>query len=153
MPTDCILCSFDETSSDWVTTWQYWKLIVNHNQNYLGKVMLVLKRHAMDVIDLTEAEQTEFWNVLRETQNALTAAFQPDHFNYAFLMNQDTHVHLHIIPRYAEPRTFAGEIFSDGQLGEHYALTSRILRTEIRHTIATYLQTKGLERTRKRSSN
>jgi diadenosine tetraphosphate (Ap4A) HIT family hydrolase len=32
---------------------------------------------------------------------ALDQAFQPDHYNYAFLQNQDRHVHLHVFPRYA----------------------------------------------------
>jgi diadenosine tetraphosphate (Ap4A) HIT family hydrolase len=51
---------------------------------------------------------------------ALTAAFQPNHFNYAFLQNQDQQVHLHIIPRYAASRTFAGETFEDSDYPDHY---------------------------------
>ena len=55
----------------------------------------------------------------------LTSCFQPDHFNYAFLMNKDAHVHLHIIPRYRGQRAFAGVEFQDNdnitnrQLPEH----------------------------------
>ncbi len=140
----CALCAFDNSSNDWVTTWTHWKLIVNHNQNYLGKVMLVLKRHTTDVTALTDAEQTEFWLALDTTRAALTDAFHPAHFNYAFLMNQDAHVHLHIIPRYATSCEFAGQVFSDGHLGEHYALTSHIVSPEIRSAVARLLQAKGL---------
>lgn len=144
MLADCVLCSFDRASNDWVTEWKNWKLIVNHNQNYLGKVMLVLKRHATDITNLTEQEQIELWSALRATQAALVAAFHPDHFNYAFLMNQDAHVHLHIIPRYGGAREFEGQIFTDGHPDEHYALTSQIGILELRSSIVRLLRAKGL---------
>lgn len=51
----------------------------------------------------------------------LTDAFSPDHFNYAFLQNQDRHVHLHVIPRYASDRRFAGMDFVDPDYPGHYA--------------------------------
>jgi diadenosine tetraphosphate (Ap4A) HIT family hydrolase len=47
-------------------------------------------------------------------------AFQPDHFNYAFLQNQDRQVHLHIIPSYAAGRSFAGVTFEDPDYPDHY---------------------------------
>lgn len=137
---ECGLCQLQVTSSDLVTGWTYWQLFVNRNQNYLGKVMLVLKRHATDVTGLKDDEQVEFWNVLRLTKEALDAAFQPDHVNYAFLMNQDRHLHLHLIPRYAQPREFAGLVFQDGRLGEHYQLTQRIVSLEWRAQLVAHLR-------------
>ena len=50
----------------------------------------------------------------------LLTAFQPDHFNYAFLQNQDRHVHCHVIPRYAGTRRFAGMEFTDPDYPGHY---------------------------------
>jgi diadenosine tetraphosphate (Ap4A) HIT family hydrolase len=38
---------------------------------------------------------------VQRTTERLRRAFAPDHFNYAFLQNQDRHVHQHVIPRYA----------------------------------------------------
>ena len=46
---------------------------------------------------------------------ALLACFQPEHFNYMFLMNQDAHVHLHVIPRYRTECSFAGVVWADYQ--------------------------------------
>src|SRR3982751_718698 len=116
-----ILCpgcdSFHIDPRDLVVTWAHWHLVVNWSQNYLGKVMLVLRRHATDVTALTMDEQAELWRLLGAVKTALLGAFQPDHFNYVFLMNQDAHVHMHIIPRYAQPRIFAGITCIDGQLG------------------------------------
>ena len=81
---------------------------------------------------------------------ALLGAFQPDHFNYAFLMNLDAHVHMHIIPRYAQPQVFGGMTFTDGRLGEHYDLGSRIVPVELRQMIALALRGQGLDSTRLR---
>ena len=149
-----ILCSgcdsFHIDPRDLVGTWAHWHVLVNHNQNYLGKAMLVLRRHATDVTALTPAEQAELWRLLADGKTALLGAFQPDHFNYAFLMNQDVHVHMHIIPRYAAPRQFAGLTFDDGHLGDHYALDSRIVPIEIRQQVALALRAQGLDPVRLR---
>jgi diadenosine tetraphosphate (Ap4A) HIT family hydrolase len=112
--------------------------------------MLVLRRHATDVTALTPDEQAELWRLLGDVKTALLGAFQPDHFNYAFLMNLDAHVHLHIIPRYAQPRVFAGMTFNDGRLGEHYDLGSQMVPLELREAIAIALRGQGLNSTRLR---
>lgn len=43
-------------------------------------------------------EHRELHQLMVYATDALHAAFTPDHYNYAFLQNQDRHVHLHIIP-------------------------------------------------------
>lgn len=57
---------------------------------------------------------------LRWAVKRLQEAFHPDHFNCAFLQNQDRHVHLHVIPRYASARRFAGREFADPEWPDHY---------------------------------
>jgi len=149
-----ILCSgcdnFHIDPRDLVGTWEHWHVVVNWSQNYLGKVMLVLRRHTTDVTALTLGEQSELWRLLGDVKTALLGAFQPDHFNYAFLMNLDAHVHMHIIPRYAQPRVFAGMTFTDGQLGQHYDLGSRIVPVELRQMVALALRSQGLDPARLR---
>ena len=102
--------------------------------------MLVLLRHETDVTSLTEAEQGEFWQLLTVIREALSRLFQPDHYNYAFLMNEDRHVHFHVIPRYAKSREFAGLIFTDGQLGEHYLLWNNVVDVKVRQALAEALR-------------
>jgi len=103
---DCVLCQPPE--ADVVYASQHWRVLVNRNQNKLGKCMICLRRHDEDVCNLSNREVRELWAVIRRVKAALTSCFQPDHFNYSFLMNQDAHVHLHVIPRYQGPRVFAG---------------------------------------------
>jgi diadenosine tetraphosphate (Ap4A) HIT family hydrolase len=91
----------------------------------LGKVFVVLRRHEESVSELTAEEWEELRHEVRWATERLRAAFEPDHFNYAFLQNQDRHVHLHVIPRYGEPRRFAGIEFSDPDYPAHYAVPAR----------------------------
>ena len=136
----CVFCDRQIDPADLVTAWPHWQVIVNRNQNYLGKLMLVLKRHETDVTALSAAEQEEFWQLLAAVHRALAALFQPDHFNDVFLMNQDRHVHLHVIPRYAAPREFAGIVFTDGQLGKHYQFGENFVDVSVRRALSEALR-------------
>ena len=140
--TPCVFCDHLIVPTDYVCTWSHWQVIMNHSQDYLGKVMLVLIRHETDVTSLKEAEQVEFWRLLASVRKALSTLFQPDHFNYAFLMNGDRHVHFHVIPRYSTSREFAGLTFTDGQLGEHYQLRDSIVDVKVRQYLADALRAK-----------
>src|SRR5438067_6610515 len=102
---ECVLCSPE--LGPVLAESEHWRLILNRNQNFLGKCMLVLRRHMERVPELTLEEWTDLHAELRRTHGALVAAFQPDHFNYAFMQNQDRHVHCHVVPRYTGPRRFA----------------------------------------------
>ena len=117
-----IECSLCRPGLEALAESEYWRLVINRNQNLLGKCMLVLRRHLETVPDLTVEEWTDLQPELRRANAALTAAFAPDHFNYAFLQNQDRHIHLHIIPRYAEARIFAGIVFDDPDYPAHYSV-------------------------------
>jgi diadenosine tetraphosphate (Ap4A) HIT family hydrolase len=106
---------------------QYWTIAVNLNQNLIGRLILVLNRDAEAVTALSSPEWSDLhWEIAR-TRRALDIMFQPDQYNYAFLMNQDTQVHLHVVPRYAEQRTWSGAQFEDNHYGELFGFEQRIL--------------------------
>ena len=102
----------------------HWTIVLNRNQNLLGKVFLWANRPVEQVIALTDDEWLDLRLQMHRATLALIKAFQPDHFNYAFLQNQDRQVHLHVIPRYAAPRAFEGLAFSDSDYPNHYAVPS-----------------------------
>ena len=116
----CRLCASD--LGPVIAESAYWRLVLNRNQNLLGKCFLVVRRHLESVPQLTSAEWTDLHQQMTWTTQMLTVAFDPAHFNYAFLQNQDRHVHLHVIPRYDEPRTFAGTVFEDPDYPAYYAV-------------------------------
>jgi diadenosine tetraphosphate (Ap4A) HIT family hydrolase len=119
-----------------------WTIALNRNQNLLGKVMLVLNRPLEQVILLREDEWADLHLQMRRATLALTALFQPDHFNYAFLQNQDRQVHLHVIPRYAASRSFAGESFDDPDFPDHYHVPAspHTLSTEQSELLSTTIR-------------
>jgi diadenosine tetraphosphate (Ap4A) HIT family hydrolase len=114
----CNLC--DPNLAPIISESDYWRLILNKNQDLLGKCFLVLCRHLEAVSLLKLDEWIDLHQQLARTTEVLTLTFSPDHFNYAFLQNQDRHVHLHIIPRYKEPREVIGMVFDDPDYPGHY---------------------------------
>ena len=119
---DCPLCQPLADHEIWRST--HWLAIANLNQNTLGKCFLVLDRHEEDVCALTPAEVQDLWSAMRVVRAALETCFQPDHFNYSFLMNRDAHVHLHVIPRYQTARAFAEMDFADDESIRERRLTA-----------------------------
>ncbi len=115
---DCSLCRSDLAPILGEST--YWRLVLNTNQNLLGKCFLVLRRHVESVTALSAAEWSALQPEIARATHILEVAFRPDHFNYAFLQNQDRHVHLHILPRYATERRFEGLLFWDPEYPSHY---------------------------------
>lgn len=92
---------------------EHWRLVLNRNQNLLGKSFLALRRHCESVAELTDEEWSSLRGELAAAADLLSRGLAPDHFNYAFLQNIDRHVHLHVIPRYASSREFGGRVFVD----------------------------------------
>ena len=115
---DCPLC--DSALGPVIFDSFYWRTVLNRNQNLLGKCFIALRRHADAVIELTTDEWTDLHGQISRLSHSLDAVFRPDHVNLAFLQNQDRHVHLHVIPRYAGVREFAGLTFTDPRFGDHY---------------------------------
>jgi hypothetical protein len=64
---------------------------------------------------------------LRRLVPALDRLFHPDQFNFAFLMNLDSQVHIHVVPRYASSRRWRDRIFTDEHWGEAFGREQRPL--------------------------
>jgi diadenosine tetraphosphate (Ap4A) HIT family hydrolase len=104
-----------------------WTIAINSNQNLLGKTILVLNRPCESVAELHADEWSDLQTQIRRVQAALTALFDPDQFNYAFLMNADRQVHLHVIPRYRENRQWCDQSFDDPHWGAVFGSERRLL--------------------------
>jgi diadenosine tetraphosphate (Ap4A) HIT family hydrolase len=97
-----------------------WQLWLNRNQNLLRKYLLVLGRHEERVDRLTPQEWADLQACLADVTDGPRRVVAPDHFNHAFLRNQDRHVHQHVMPRDAAPRVVAGVVFADPDYPAHY---------------------------------
>jgi diadenosine tetraphosphate (Ap4A) HIT family hydrolase len=105
-----------------IKKYQFWLLILHQNQCHLGRSVVWCKREAADdFIETTTEEREEFFRISKELNNALTKLWCPDRMNYASLGNRTNHLHIHIIPRYKEPRSFINTEFTDPRWGKNYA--------------------------------
>lgn len=103
-----------------IKEYDYWTSELCNNQAYLGRCLVILKRHTEDLFDITKDEAEELFNISKSTRDSLVEIFKPDLFNYGSLGNFIKHVHLHIIPRYSKPRLFNGMEFVDAKWGDFY---------------------------------
>lgn len=103
---------FDE-KSNLIKEYEHWKLLIRNKNTTLGNCVAITKRHREQFSEVTPEEMKEFAQVVKEVENALKQAFHYDKINYLMLMMKDKHTHFHIIPRYAEKRSFAGMTWED----------------------------------------
>ena len=102
-----------------VDRFEYWEIYLHNPHYYLGSVVIRAKRDGdFDMLDMTDEELQEFMIISRKIKKAIIKLFQPDRFNYADLQNTIHHLHIHIIPRYKEPREYYGYVFRDEQWGK-----------------------------------
>lgn len=120
--------SLDEPYVKWIVKeYQYWTLLLNDDQRYLGRayVWLVREGGMQRFSQITDEEYAELRIVMREYERALKELWNPDFMNYAWLANliseHGGHGHLHLIPRYKDPRTFANVEFIDGRWGKNFS--------------------------------
>lgn len=94
--------------------YDYWTAYLNESQAYLGRLYVAAKRDGdLDLMDSTDMERHELVYICRDAKRALQDLFKPDRLNYAALSNTWHHLHVHLIPRYAAPRTYEGTTFTD----------------------------------------
>lgn len=106
---------------------EHWTIATNLNQNLIGRVIVVAARPVDSVAALSAGEWQDLHRKIGRTRAALDTLFHPDQYNYAFLMNQDAQVHLHVVPRYGQPRQWAGDTYDDPHFGSLFGPEQRIL--------------------------
>jgi diadenosine tetraphosphate (Ap4A) HIT family hydrolase len=92
---------------------ELWTLAINRNQNLLGKSVLVLNRHCERVTELSAGEWPDLHRCIARVTTALDVLYTPDSYTFAFPMNLDAYVYLHIVPRYASPREWQHRTYAD----------------------------------------
>ena len=71
------------------------------DQFFPGWTVLVLKRHATELFQLSRDERSRLIEEVSTMAEALMDAFHPIKINYELLGNQLSHIHWHVIPRLA----------------------------------------------------
>ncbi len=125
----CEFCELNRQENDkyFLAESKYWKIYLANEQNYPGRCIIPLKRHASKLSDLTVEEWSDFHNVIVTVENVLIDALGATNLNWTCLMNggyavtpSNPHVHFHLIPRYRNSIEIADQSFTDVKFGDHY---------------------------------
>lgn len=120
MKEDCEFCQ-NEFEHTVIKDYENWEIQLFLNQCYLGRTLVKLKRHVVDLTEVNKQERVElFEKVLPELKQAADSLFDPDLYNQATLGNDCRHFHLHVIPRYETRRKFDGKEFKDENWNSDY---------------------------------
>ena len=72
------LDSYDET---FVLETKFWKVILSYDQCYLGRCVVLYKRHCGSMSDLREDEVLDFFEFVRKFESSLKKSFGATLFN------------------------------------------------------------------------
>lgn len=72
---------------------------LHEDQFFEGWTVLVLKRHATELFQLTEEERRRLIEEVSAVSQVLSKRYQANKINYELLGNQLPHIHWHLIPR------------------------------------------------------
>jgi diadenosine tetraphosphate (Ap4A) HIT family hydrolase len=125
----CDWCSLSEEDKRFqVYESKSWSVFLSDEQDYIGRCILVLKRHCHSLSDLTEEEWTELRSLICKVEACLKAVLGAALCNWSCLMNDfykeaapDPHLHIHVRPRYDKPVMLHGRTYTDSEFGHHYA--------------------------------
>jgi diadenosine tetraphosphate (Ap4A) HIT family hydrolase len=107
MPSDCPLCRRlieAETTPGEEPVWKFAHSIafLGPWQYFHGYCVLVARRHATELSQLTDAERRGYLEEMCRLAAVIAKCFQPHKLNYELLGNQVGHLHWHLFPRYAD---------------------------------------------------
>ena len=107
----------------------FWSVFLSYEQDYIGRCILVLKRHCGSMSELTDDEWEELHKLICKVETCLKTVLGATLCNWSCLMNSfykesepDPHLHIHVRPRYDEPVMVNGHAYIDSEFGHHYAV-------------------------------
>ena len=127
---DCSWCNLtDEDRQYLLYENQYWSVYLADEQDYVGRCIVVSRRHCASLSELDETEWDNLRIVIQMVENSLKSVLGADLCNWSCLMNDSfkeqvpkTHLHLHCRPRFKNLVTINGNEYIDEEFGHHYKL-------------------------------
>jgi diadenosine tetraphosphate (Ap4A) HIT family hydrolase len=126
---NCPICSWSKENMDYPFIYEtsLWIVKLAPNQSLLGRCVVSTRRHVEDLPHLTHQEVIDFFEIIRQLENALRQAFNATMFNWSCYMNHayretspNPHVHWWVVPRYNDTRELGGITFKDSHFGDPY---------------------------------
>lgn len=126
---ECGWCHLSEEDKNYLLLESgYWSVFLADEQDYIGRCILVLKRHCGSLSELTDGEWQELLHLIKKLELCLKTVFGADLCNWSCLMNSFyqasepcPHLHIHVRPRYRNPVVINGNTYIDDSFGHHYS--------------------------------
>ena len=106
----------------------FWSVFLSDEQDYIGRCILVLKRHCSSMAELTDDEWKELRDLICKVETCLKTVLGATLCNWSCLMNSFykspepcPHIHIHVRPRYKNPVVINGNTYLDNNFGHHYS--------------------------------
>jgi diadenosine tetraphosphate (Ap4A) HIT family hydrolase len=96
-----------------IQTYDHWVVLLRPQQVTLGAMVLACTEPVTQFHQVSAAGFAELHRVIGHVEQAAQALTAYEKINYLMLMMVDPDVHFHVIPRYPQPITFAGQSFAD----------------------------------------
>jgi len=103
---DCPLCGDPSKGCELIADLTITRAYLQRSASFRGYCILVLKRHAVELDDLSPSERSELVEDIARVGHAIRAVCKPAKLNYEVLGNVVPHIHVHIIPRYTSDPTW-----------------------------------------------
>ena len=146
---NCEWCNLSEADNQFqVYESKSWSVFLSDEQDYIGRCILVLKRHCGTMSELTDDEWDELRKLVCKMESCLKAVLGATLCNWSCLMNSfykesnpNPHLHIHVRPRYDKPVMINESIYIDNEFGHHYALNkSGVLPAEDKEEVFNRLK-------------
>jgi diadenosine tetraphosphate (Ap4A) HIT family hydrolase len=110
---ECLYCSklpvLDELMIK-ITDLQVSQLFLFKEQSHPGRCNVVYNQHGVEFHELTDHERTSFMQDVANAAQAIQQSFNPDKINYGAFADKISHLHFHLVPKYAGGYNFGGVI-------------------------------------------
>ncbi len=127
---NCNWCNLSEEDKRFqVYESTFWSVFLSDEQDYIGRCVLVLKRHCGSMTEQTDDEWEDLRNLICKVEICLKTVLGATICNWSCLMNSffkeiepNPHLHIHVRPRYDKPAIVNGSTYIDSEFGHHYAV-------------------------------
>ena len=128
----CEWCEFSE--KEWLLLETLnWSVYLADVQDYVGRCILVLKRHCGSISALNTQEWLELKDIINRLENLYSEVLGADLCNWSCLMNSfykdsnpNPHLHIHVRPRYSKSLVINDHEYIDTEFAHHYALKKEV---------------------------
>src|SRR4051812_45991450 len=106
----CALC----TQAGGTIIWDdgFARVVLVEDSDHPGFCRVILNAHQTEMTDLSDADRMQLMNLVFAVERSLRALLSPAKINLASLGNMVSHLHWHIIPRFADDPHFPNAVWS-----------------------------------------